>query len=47
MNAKERKPGCVEISVGRWEVDVFRAHYVCVCACCLYVCTERLLLVVE
>lgn len=30
MNAKVRKPGCVEISMGRWEVVVFHAHCVCV-----------------
>lgn len=33
VNAKERKPGCVEISMGRWEVVVFRAQYVCMCMC--------------
>lgn len=41
MNAKERKPGCVEISMGRCEVVVFRPHYgVCECMCndCVYDC---------
>lgn len=32
MNAKDRMPGCVEISMGCWEVVFFSWHTVCVCA---------------
>lgn len=49
MNAKDRKPGYVEISSGHCEVVVFWAHIICVCArscACVYVflCVSKLLL---